>query len=73
MKHKNPTGEAAKDWRCDNMEDVNSDKKGAGGRGKPKKEVKPFSSEEGKKLINSRAAALKPIVEKLEKENEGTY
>ena len=73
------------------MADVKSDQESAGKRGKLKKEVKPFSSEETEKLINlwaneevlyncrhedyfnkdSRAAALKRIVEKLEK--EGTY
>jgi len=76
---------------CHNMADVNSDKESAGKRGKPKKEVKAFSSKETEKLINlwatkealyncryedyfnrdSCTAALKRIVEKLEK--EGTY
>ena len=34
------------------MANVNSDKKSAGKRGEPNKEVKPFSSEETEKLIN---------------------
>ena len=34
------------------MPDVNSDRESAIKRGKPKKEVKPFSNEETEKLIN---------------------